>query len=213
MSNTESQIRAVIFDLGGVILRTDDPAPRQLLAERLGYTYAELDSIVFNNPISQKAERGLATPEQVWGEIGQKLQIPDHEVAYFLREFFAGDTVDKTLIQFIGQIHAQHQTALLSNTWRKDLDRYIKEDLHFPDIFDLVISSAKIGIAKPDARIFQLTLQTLGVRPDEAIFVDDNRANIEAAAQLGMQAIRFLNRDQCLRDLLAYLQLPGIAQS
>lgn len=207
--NLDSQIKAVIFDLGGVILRTDDPEPRRLLAERMGYTYAELDAIVFNNPVSQIAERGQATPEQVWSEIGHILKIPDSDVARFRREFFAGDIVDQSLVQLIKQIHSRFRTALLSNTWRKDLDHFIRQDLDIPNIFDLVISSAQVGIAKPDAQIFQLTLQSLAVQPGEAVFVDDNLANIEAAARLGIRAIRFLNSEQCHRDLLAHLHLPG----
>jgi len=202
-------IRAVIFDLGGVILRTDDPGPRTALAERLGKTYAELDEIVFANPVSQAGERGLAAPEEVWAEVARLLSLPSGEVGQVRREFFAGDQVDMALVELIQGLRGRYLTALLSNHWIADMPRFLREELHVPDIFDLVISSAAIGLAKPDPQIFNLVLERLGVAPGEAVFVDDNLANIQAAGQMGIHAVRFFNLGQLRRDLQAFVSLPG----
>lgn len=208
-SNQSGQIiRAFIFDLGGVILRTDDPEPRRLLAARYGKTYSELDAIVFGNPVSRLAEQGQATPEQVWTEIGITLRIPNLEIAKFREEFFAGDCVDQELIHIISSLHELYQTAMLSNTWVKDLDRYIQDDLNIPPIFNHIISSAHYGETKPGAAIFIITLDALGIQANEALFVDDNAENISAASQLGLHTIRFMNKDQFIQDLHAWVQIP-----
>ncbi len=203
---TKPIIRAVIFDLGGVILRTNDPQPRQALAERMGRTYIELDDIVFSNPVSRQAERGQASPTQVWEEIGQLLHLESRDIPAFRREFFAGDTIDPNLVELIQNLRTDYKTALLSNTWIIDLPSFLRQDLGVPDIFDIVISSAKSGIAKPDAKIFLHTLDALGVGAEESVFVDDNLENILAAGHLGMHTVRFLNPEQAQDDLLKILQ-------
>ncbi len=207
-SQARPAIRAVIFDLGGVILRTDDPQPRTALAERLGKTYAELDEIVFANQVSKASERGLATPEQVWAEVARLLDLPAGEVEQVRRDFFAGDQIDMALVELIQGLRGTYLTALLSNHWVVDLPRFLREDLHVPDIFDLVISSAAVGLAKPDPQIFNLVLEKLGVEAREAVFVDDNLANIQSAGQMGLHAVRFLNFEQLCRDLRVLVSLP-----
>lgn len=202
-------IHAVLFDLGGVILRTDDRGPRQALAESVGRTYAELDEIVFGNPAAQLAERGQASPEQVWEEIGRLLQLSPQQIPGFRRAFFDGDRVDAALVDWIASLRGAYRTGLLSNTWFKDLERFLREDLQIGDVFDVVISSARSGRAKPDAKIFHEALAALGVQAAETVFVDDNQANIEAANRLGFQTVRFLNASQARADLEALLHNPG----
>jgi len=202
-------IRAVIFDLGGVILRTDDPTPRARLAERLGQTRAQLEDIVFANPVAQRAEEGLASPEDVWEYVRQALGLRPEEVRPFRREFFAGDRVDFGLVSLIRSLRPAYRTALLSNTWIVDLPQFLSADLRIPpDTFDAVISSARQGAAKPKAAIYQAALAQLGVPPEQAVFVDDNDRNIAGARAVGLHTIRFDNPSQTRQALAGYLSLP-----
>jgi glucose-1-phosphatase len=202
------EIRAVLFDLGGVILRTDNPQPRNQLAQSLGKTYAELDALVFGNPVSQRAERGQATPDQVWVEIGRLLGIEGEQIRSTQRQFFAGDVVDQELIALIIQLRSRLRTGLLSNTWNKELALYIRDELHIPDIFDVILSSAALGQAKPDKAIFLAALEALGTQAQETVFIDDNAENILAASRLGIQTVRFFNTPQARHELLALTQAP-----
>jgi glucose-1-phosphatase len=210
MGKGKSKIQAVLFDLGGVILRTDDPQPRKELAQSFGLSYADLDTVVFSNPVSQLAECGQATPEQVWAEIGRRLNLDGQQISIFRRKFFGGDQVDQELIEIISRIRGPYRTGLLSNTWMKDLARFIGEDLNIPDIFDVILSSAALGRAKPDKEIFITALEVLGTRAEETIFVDDNLENILAASRLGLHTVHFLNSIQARNDLLALIQISGM---
>jgi glucose-1-phosphatase len=201
----QTPVRAVIFDLGGVLLRTDDPQPRSQLAERLGLQRRELERIVFDNPVSQQAERGLASQEEVRAAIAHLLGRPVEEVPALLKQFFSGDQVDFGLIELIQKLRPAYTTALLSNTWRVDLDRYLRQDLHITDTFDFVISSAQIKMAKPDATIFRFALEQVKAPPQGTVFVDDSTRNIAAAAAFGIKTIHFLTTDQTRTDLLAML--------
>lgn len=77
------------------------------------------------------------------------------------------------------------RTALCSNSWGTGL--YPSE--LFPDMFDVVVISGEVGLRKPDAEIFELTLERLGVAPQAAVFVDDHPGHLEAAAELGMTTV------------------------
>jgi glucose-1-phosphatase len=202
-----AEVKAVIFDLGGVILRTEDAQPRTALAERFGITRQELEDVVFNNPIAQQAERGQATMEAVWAEIARRLDLPGEQIREVRRSFFGGDRVDFELIELIQQLRGRYRTALLSNTWIVDLPAFLRDDLQVPDTFDVVISSAQARTAKPDPEIFHIALDKVGARPEEAVFVDDSTFNIQAAAALGIHTVRFLNTAQARAELVALAPL------
>ena len=67
--------------------------------------------------------------------------------------------------------------------------------------FDAIIESSKAGIRKPDPRIYQMMCELLGVKPKECIYLDDLGINCKPAAQLGMTAIKVIGEDQALADL------------
>lgn len=202
-------IRAVIFDLGGVLLRTNSQQPRIELATRFGISPSELEEIIFYNPISQKAERGEASVDQVWVEIASLLNRPVEEMPEIQRKYFEADQVDFDLIKLIQQLRGQYKTALLSNTWFVDLPTWMRDTLQIPDTFDVIISSAYHRMAKPEPGIFQLALDMVGAQPEETVFVDDNEKNIAAANALGIHTIRFKNAEQARNELLNLLKSQG----
>lgn len=201
-------IKAVIFDLGGVILRTEDARPREALAERLGKTRAQIEAAVFDNPLALEAERGAVTPDMAWAETARRLGLAQNEIPPFREAFFAGDRVDFALVDFIQKLRPAFSTALLSNTAQADLPRFLREHLHMPDTFDVVISSAAYKVRKPDAQIFRIALDQIGARPEEAVFVDDFFHNIEAAAALGLHTVHFQGALAAMQALRALLHLP-----
>jgi epoxide hydrolase-like predicted phosphatase len=210
--NKKTNIRAVIFDLGGVIQRTEDSRPREALAARLGKTRAELEKIVFNNPVAMAGEQGQATAEEVWAETGRLLNLAPDEIAAFRQEFFRGDRVDLDLIAFIQALRKSFLTAALSNTWNVELPRGLREDLQLDDTFDLTITSAQARVRKPAPEIFHLALEQLNVRPDEAVFVDDFAENVAAAAALGLHTVHFTGAEKARRELRVLLGLDELQQ-
>jgi HAD superfamily hydrolase (TIGR01509 family) len=192
-------IRAVYFDLGGVIVRTGDREPRTKLAERLGMSYEELAKAVFENESSLRASLGAVSPQEHWADVIQRLGLPPSEADSVRQEFFAGDTLDLDLINFLRSLRPKYRTGLLSNAW-SDMREYLISQ-KIDDAFDQLIISAEVGIMKPDARIYQLALEKLGVTPDQAVFVDDSIVNIEGARAVGMYAIQFTRPDQTVEEL------------
>ena len=192
-------IRAVFFDLGGVIVRTEYQAPRQQLAERLGMEYDDLDRIVFGSETGIQAAIGAITSQQHWESVMKRLKRSAEEMTAIREEFFAGDIIDRQLLDFLRSLRGKYQTGLISNAW-SDLREYMTREKMI-DAFDHIIISAEVGVAKPDPKIFQIALEQARVGPSEALFVDDFYVNIEGCEKVGMKGIHFKDTQSTLQQL------------
>ncbi|MGW3229167.1 HAD-IA family hydrolase [Kitasatospora sp. NPDC001095] len=101
------------------------------------------------------------------------------------------------------------RTAVLSNSLgREPYDPYAGFDLH--GTFDAVVLSADYGVRKPDPAVFRIVVDTLGVRPEECLFVDDSEENLAAALKLGFTPVLGLDEDVVARRLRELLHLPSV---
>jgi len=192
--------RAVFFDFGGVILRTEYQAPRQHLAERFNMDYDDIDKFVFACESSKRASLGEITEEEHWLEVLKRLKLPASESQAFQDAFFGGDILDLKLIQFIRDLRGKNiHTGLISNAW-SGLRSYMEKE-KILDIFDSVIISSEVGAVKPKPKIYEVALQKANVQAAEAIFVDDFYENIEACEKIGMKGVFFKDPEKAMRDL------------
>jgi putative hydrolase of the HAD superfamily len=90
------------------------------------------------------------------------------------------------------------RTGFLSNGIPEVAAR-LRAERSLDSAFDAVVVSSEVGLSKPDARIFRLCLDRLGVAPADALFVDDKAANVEAAAGLGLRVLQFVGSDAVTR--------------
>lgn len=199
-------IRAVYFDLGGVILRTEDKTPRARLGAEFGLTYEEIERIVFGYGRFSSAARasvGAVTEEAHWLSVLRRLGLGPDDRARVAEAFFAGDQIDWDIVNVLRGLRQTHKVGLISNAW-DGLRPYIRRE-KFDDAFDTMIISAEVRTAKPGPAIYQIALDALGVTPQESVFVDDFIENIEACRQLGWHGIHFRSREQALGELNALL--------
>ena len=194
-------IRAVLFDMGGVIVRTEYQAPRQHLAERLGMEYDDLVKIVFDSDSGYQASIGAISVEEHWASVMKKLKRPASEMEAIRHEFFAGDIIDRTILDFLRSLRGKYKTGIISNAWG-DLREYIVRE-KFDDAFDHMVISAEVGAVKPDAKIYQIALEQVGVKPKEMVFVDDFAVNIEGCEKVGIKGILFKDPTSALKQLRA----------
>ncbi len=118
--------------------------------------------------------------------------------------YFAGGSWETDLIEFARLLGPRVKTGVISKAWpnaRTAIRDYVNDSM-----FDDLIFSAEVGLAKPDRRIFDLALDRLGVNPDETIFIDDGLANVEAAKSIGMIGLRFEQTTQIIEQINFYLQ-------
>jgi glucose-1-phosphatase len=197
-------IRAVIWDLGGVILRTEDPTPRQELADRLGMPRSDLEELVFHSPSGMRAQHGEISVEEHWENLRKTLHLSAQEMPAVRQAFWGGDRIDLDLLEDIRRLRTHYKVGLLSNAFW-DLRRVITEEWKFADVFEEMVISSEVGVMKPDARIYHLALERLGVMPAQAVFIDDFQRNVEGARAVGIPTIHFQNRGQAWRELQSLL--------
>lgn len=90
------------------------------------------------------------------------------------------------------------RTALLSNSWGNDYPRD-----GWDDMFEVVVISGEVGMRKPESRIFEHTLELLGMAASECAFVDDLPHNVAAAVTVGMVGVRHVSYESTLTELQA----------
>ena len=199
------KIKAVIFDLGGVLVRTEFPEVRQQLEKRLGFESGTLDRIVWGGKEWELAQVGRISYEEYWRRVRAALGFSTpQEIADFRREYFSGDRLDGELVSLIEELRPHYKIGLLSNAPDK-LEAWLEQDWGIKHLFDAIVYSAKVGLAKPDQRVFHLVLEQLDVAPSEALFIDDFQRNIDAALALGMHAIHFACTTALQSELPRYL--------
>lgn len=192
-------IHAVFFDLGGVIVRTEYQSPRERLAERLGMEYDDLNRIVFDSETGYQASIGAITSLEHWESVMKRLKRSNEELAAIRDEFFAGDVVDREILNFLRSLRGTYKTGLISNAWSDLRDYIVREKMD--DAFDHIIISAEVGVAKPEAEIYHIALEQAGVSPNEAVFVDDFYVNIEGCEKVGMKGIHFKDAGSTLQQI------------
>lgn len=202
----KAMIQAVIFDVGGVLLRTEDRKPRQQWEARLGLASGGAEALVFNSEMGQKAQRGEITEPELWQWIGSHLDLSAMETAAFRRGFWAGDVLDTALVSLIRQLKTRYQTAVISN-YASNLRNELTHLFAIADAFDEIVISCEEKVMKPDPEIFRRALARLGRTPEEAVFIDDFAHNVQAAQAVGMAAVHF----QPKIDLPAALQQLGVS--
>ncbi len=122
-------------------------------------------------------------------------------------------TEDPTMVAWQQKIKERGlRTAILSNMGDSVLES-IEREFKWIANFDVLVWSFQLGIAKPDLAIYRHVLHQLGTRPEETLFLDDKRVNVDAARSLGMKAIEFTTPEQLRDDLIkagldAELPLP-----
>ena len=203
-------IRTVIWDMGGVFIRTEDPAPRQALAQRLGMERMQLEDLVFDGESGKRAQKGEISFDEHWENLLRILGLPVEARQDFFDQFWGGDYLDRELVDYARQLRKHYKVGLLSNAFG-DLRQTVVETWKIADAFDEMIISAEVGMMKPDARIFALAVERLGVAPQEAVFIDDFKHNVKGAQAAGLFAIHFQNSLQVRQDLERILRDGGAA--
>lgn len=200
MNEKGGSIKAVIFDMGGVLLRTEDGGPRAILAEKYNLTRRELEALVFQSPHAIQAEEGRLSEQEHWLDVASGLKMPPAELPGFIETFWSGDRVDESLLRFVDGLRPAIKTGLLSNAW-SGARASISNRFLLLEVFDETVFSAEVGLRKPSKAIFDLILDRLAVRACETVFVDDFPENIEGARAAGMHTILFKNTGQVVDEI------------
>ena len=201
-------IRAVVFDIGGVLEITPGTGWVEMWEARLQLQAGELHARL--SGVWRDGSVGAITEEEVERRVGAILGLDRAQVDAFMHDLWVEylGALNVELAAYFASLRPRYRTAILSNSFvgarAKERERY-----RFGELCDLIIYSHEEGLAKPDRRIFALTCERLGVQPGEAVFLDDIEASVAAAREFGIQAILFSDTAQAIADIEACLEAGG----
>jgi putative hydrolase of the HAD superfamily len=204
-------IKAVISDFGGVLTT---PLMHSFAAfqDRTGIPAASLGSAMQTVAEREGAhplfelETGRLTEHDFLERVGEELEpLLGHrpEMHRFREIYFEALDPNQPMIDEMRAIKARgYRMALLTNNVR-EWEPLWRSMLPVDEIFEVVVDSAFVGMRKPDPPIYELAVERLGggITPPECVFVDDVLVNVEAARELGMSTIHFLENEQAIAEI------------
>lgn len=195
-------IKTVLFDYAGVITPTKNNYIFALEnSKRFGLSPKELMQMTYEN--WAETVIGKQKCSVFWGQIADKLNIKPEELKKLVIDTFP---VDKKMVDVIKRTKVNYTTVLFSNQIKDWLEKVI-EDNKLKNLFDYLVNSYNVGAKKPDPKIFLEALKRTTSKPEEVLFIDDSLENIEAAKQMGINAIQFDNFEQFLTQYKKYVNI------
>ena len=189
-------IKLVIFDLGNVLLKYDDSEYYKYLSKKYGIPYEKVASII--ERYNTKMYTGKMKNSEFLRFVSKSLNIPADKLEfdeYFIRKA----RINRKLLNFALSLKPKYKVVILTNVYVK---RYSSTPRVFDKSqFDRVFASCFIKMRKPNKNIYMYVLKKCRAKPDEAIFIDDRKENVEGAESVGIKSIQFKDNGSLLKKL------------
>jgi epoxide hydrolase-like predicted phosphatase len=182
-------IKAIIFDWGEVISehKFDDIVTN--IAHKVNIDPVPFSKILKEN--WREFHEGKIEEKDFWKKIEQlmSIKLPETESVWgdSIREVYREN---KKMMDLLPKLKKNYKLAMLSNA-EVNVTKIYDELTHLNRLFDTAVFSCFVNVAKPDRKIYEITLESLNVNPNESIFVDDLLENVEGANQVGINGIHF----------------------
>ena len=205
-------VKAVVFDLGGVLIDWD---PRYLYRKLLDDEAAveEFLATVCTPEWNAEQDRGRPFAEGV-AELVERHPVHAAAITAYHERWpeMLGGAVGGT-VEVLAELRAAGVPVYALTNWSAETFGIARERFEFLEWFDGVLVSGEERMIKPDPAIFRLLLDRFGLDPAATFYVDDSEPNVEAAGRLGFDAVRFTTPAQLRRDLVARRLLARSAPS
>ncbi len=201
-------IRAVVFDIGGVLEYTPRTGWEKKWEANLGLKPGELSKRL--RSVWEDGSIGTISEEEVEKSTGDILGLDRAQVDAFMADLWEEyvGTLNVELAAYFANLRPRYKTAILSNSFVGAREK--EQDLYgFEDMCDLIVYSHEAGMRKPDRAIYELLCEQLGLQPSEIIFLDDVEGHVDAAREIGINAILFKETTQAIADIESCLEASG----
>jgi putative hydrolase of the HAD superfamily len=196
-------IQAVLFDYGGVVGRLDRQEMARL-EDKYGLPEGGFWHALFEIPEWHKVEVGRSS-EREWlrGALDKLYELAGRPIPGIRQDWHhIWKGIDEEVVSLARKLRPRYKVGMISNA-TKNLEKVLENHHGIIDIFDVIINSARVGLAKPDVRIYHLAAERLGVPVSACVFTDDLVLNVEGARAAGMQAFHFQGAADMERQLRA----------
>lgn len=197
-------IRAVICDLFDVLLLAGDATQSRAYERKMGLPESGLRGVMQRSPYFRDAVVGKRSGEELWRDIALSIGESPENWRMLVDVYCSAIALNTKLVAFLRSLRPRYKTAILSNA-SLEVREFITETFHLDREFDLIIISSEEGIRKPEAELYSLALSRLDVRPEEALFIDDEQRYIDGARALGIHALQFKDAEQVIEEMKQYV--------
>jgi putative hydrolase of the HAD superfamily len=192
----------IVFDLAGVVVRYDQAA---LIAEVFPdpTMHATVRADVIGHVDWLALDRGTLSQPDAIVRAAHRTGLSATDIAQLFAQMSAAWVPIAGTVDLLQRLHAKgHPLFCLSNMHVASI-AYLEQTYTFWDVFTGVVISCRVQLIKPEPAIYAYLLERYGLEASQTVFIDDTVINLEAAAQWGIQTIRFENPVQCARQLQA----------
>jgi putative hydrolase of the HAD superfamily len=199
-------IQAVLFDYGGVVGRLDRQEMARL-EDKYGLPAGGFWDALFEIPAWHEVEVGRSS-EREWlrAALDKLYELAGRPIPAIRQDWHhIWKGIDEEVVSLARKLRSRYKVGMISNA-TKNLEDILENHHGIIALFDVVINSARVGVAKPDARIYHLAAERLEVPVSACVFTDDLAQNIEGARAAGMQAFPF----QGVADMERQLRALGV---
>lgn len=183
-------IRGVIFDFGGVINNMRWDVARDLENEH-GLERTDISRTLYENDEWREVEVGGGDIDAWFSSAHKSLEAKAGKPLPPLHQQWRDSwTLITENLDLIRALKPHYHIAILSNA-DITLEERIRDGMGIHDLFDTIVCSAVVGLAKPDHAIYRLALERVGLPAEECVFIDDAERNVVAAREVGMAAVHY----------------------
>lgn len=207
-----SEIKNIIFDLGGVIINLDIPKTISEFNKLSDKPFESIYNQLKQSPIFDQFDKGEITETFFFNELKKSLDdsISDEKLVFAWNAMLLD--FPKQRLELLLKLKTNYRLFLLSNTNETHITQF-ENDLYsqhqykkLEPFFEKVYYSCRIGMRKPDVEIFDFVLTQNNLNPLETIFIDDSPQHIEGANKIGIKSY-LLGKDEEVINLLTNLKL------
>lgn len=179
-------IKAVVFDLGGVLFAEGKSMAVERLAEEHGYERGVVGRLLSSDK-AVELRRGLISDEQFWGWVQQ--QIPSgYDAGLIKQAWYDGYVLDEDIRALIQSLRGKYKIIAFSGNIKSRV-RYLEEKYRFKHLFDLEIYSFDYHVTKPDKRFVEIMIEKADCQAEQIAYVDDNERYAQPARELGVRVV------------------------
>lgn len=192
--------KAVIFDLNGVIVKTDRQIIIDFIAKSLKISLD--DALEALNVLKKQNIYEEEEENNFWEHFakGKGRELPPGWMKQYRLVRISALKEIPGIVAVVKHLQKQgYKTALLTNT--KKYKARLKEKSGVFELFQPIIFAYQVGVQKPDPKIYYAMLDQLKMSPEEVLFIDNKAVNIEAAKQIKIDAIKFISTEQLIDAL------------
>lgn len=179
-------IKAIVFDLGGVLFSEGKTLSIEKLATAYGYEKEAIKKILFSSK-SADLRRGLISDEEFWQWARGELP-PSYDCSLIQKEWYDSYVLDRDIFVLITHLKGKYRLIAFSGNVRSRVE-FLEEKYRFRKLFDQEVYSFEHHVTKPEKRFIEILIAESGCRPEELVYIDDIEEYARPARELGITVL------------------------